>query len=232
MTRFSCHFANLTNIEKAINSDVVDNSIELLITVSTNNVITSSCYYAYDNMPMTINVISVSRYSQSLKLCHKANNTHSTSVIANTTSANINTPSDNMPTSVTTTKLVDDVHKTSNEADVFNQAHILISNGKTHANNGTSSANLSSGFLNKFMEGVQLRRDDVASVFNLTEYPLTVPQLRVLSMILKFTPLNHSVDRLSLRESIAIFERSCRFAEFFHETNNSDYDNRSNKFRS
>ena len=81
------------------------------------------------------------------------------------------------------------------------------------------------------MECVQLRRDDFASVINLSDYPLTVPQLRVLSRGLKFTPLPHSVDRLSLRESIAKFERSLRLAEFFQETNNSDYDNRHNKFR-
>ena len=47
-----------------------------------------------------------------------------------------------------------------------------------------------------------------------------------------FTPLPHSVDRLSLRESIAKFVRSLRLAEFFNETNKSDYDNRHNKFRS
>ena len=62
------------------------------------------------------------------------------------------------------------------------------------------------------MECVQLRREDFASVFNLSNYPLTVPQLRVLSRGLKFTPLPHSVDRLSLRESIAKFERSLRLA--------------------
>ena len=53
----------------------------------------------------------------------------------------------------------------------------------------------------------------------------------MLSKGLKFAPLPHSVDRLSLRECIAKFERSLRLAEFFHETNNSDYDNRHNKFR-
>ena len=62
------------------------------------------------------------------------------------------------------------------------------------------------------MECVQLRRDDFASVINLSDYPLTVPQLRVISSGLKFTPLPHSVDRLSLRESIAKFERSLRLA--------------------
>ena len=50
-------------------------------------------------------------------------------------------------------------------------------------------------------------------------------------MGLELTPLPHSVDRLSLRESIAIFERSMRHAEFFHERNNYDYDNRHTKFR-
>ena len=39
----------------------------------------------------------------------------------------------------------------------------------------------------------------------------------------------HSVDRLSFREIIANFERSLRLAEFIHETNKSDYDNRHNK---
>ena len=72
---------------------------------------------------------------------------------------------------------------------------------------------------------------DFASVINLSDYPLTVLQLRVLSRGLKFTPLPHSVDCLSLRESIAKFERSLRLAEFFHDKNKSDYDNRHNKFR-
>ena len=53
----------------------------------------------------------------------------------------------------------------------------------------------------------------------------------MLSRGLKFTHLPHSVDRLSLKESIAKFEHSLRLAEFFHRTNNSDYDNRHNKFR-
>ena len=82
------------------------------------------------------------------------------------------------------------------------------------------------------MECVQLRRENFASIINLSDNPLTVPLLRVLSMSLKFTPLPHSVDRLSLRESIAKFERRLRLAEYFHETNKSDYDNRHNKFRS
>ena len=45
------------------------------------------------------------------------------------------------------------------------------------------------------MECVQLRCDDFAFDINLCHYPLTVPQLRVLSIRLKFTPLPHSVDR-------------------------------------
>ena len=120
-----------------------------------------------------------------------------------------------MLTSVAPTKLADDVYKTSNKEDVFNQTHTLTSFDRYYAFSETSSANLSSGFLHKFMECVQLRRDDFASVINLSEYPLTVPQLRVLSRGLKFTPLPHSVDRLSLRESIAKFERSLRLAEFY-----------------
>ena len=39
-----------------------------------------------------------------------------------------------------------------------------------------------------FMECVQLRRDDLASVINLIDYTLTVPQLLVLTKGLKFTP--------------------------------------------
>ena len=81
------------------------------------------------------------------------------------------------------------------------------------------------------MECVQLRRDDFASVINVCDYTLTVPQLRVLSRGLKFTPLPHSVDRLSLRESIAKLELSLQLAEFFHKTKKYDYDNRHNKFR-
>ena len=39
-----------------------------------------------------------------------------------------------------------------------------------------------------FMEFEQLRRDDFASVTNLIDCTLKVPQLRVLSKGLKFTP--------------------------------------------
>ena len=212
---------NLTNIEKSNNSDVVDNSIDLINSIPTNNVLMSSCK------------IAVSRNIQSLTSCHEtliSNRTNCNSVIANTTSANINTSSDNMLTSVAPTKLADDVFKTSN-TEVFNQTHAPISLAKSRVFSKTSSANLSSGFLHKFMECLQLRRDDLASVINLSDYPLTVPQLRVLSMGLKFTHLPHSVDRLSLRESIAKFERSLPLSEFFHETNKSDYDNRHNMFR-
>ena len=60
-------------------------------------------------------------------------------------------------------------------------------------------------------------------------YPLTVPQICVLSRSLKFTPIPHSDNRLSHRERIVTFERSLQQAEFIHETNNSD-DNRHNKY--
>ena len=83
-----------------------------------------------------------------------------------------------MLTSDTHKKLAD-VYKTSNKEEVFNQTHTLISFDKSHAFNETSSAKLPSGFLHKFMECVQLRRDDFASAINLSDYPLTVPQLRV-----------------------------------------------------
>ena len=117
-----------------------------------------------------------------------------------------------MLTSVAPTKLADDVYETSNKEEVFIQTHTPSSLDKSHAISETSSANLSSGFLHNFMECVQLRSDDFASVINLSDNPLTVPQLRVLSRGLKFTPSPHSVDRLSLRESIAKFERSLRLA--------------------
>ena len=209
----------LANIEKSSNSVVFDNSIDLVISVPTNNVSTSSSDDANDNMPMTINDIAVSGNTQSMTSCHENvlfYSTSSNSGNANTTSANINTPSDNMLTSGTRAKLAVDVHKTSNKEEVFNQAHTLISFHKSHAFNEISSTNLPSGFLHKFMECVQLRRDDFASVINLSDYPLTVPQLRVLSRGWKLTPLPHGVDRLSLRESIAKFERSLRRAEFCH----------------
>ena len=106
------------NIEESNNSHVVDNSIDLVISVPTNNVSMSFCKDANDNMLMTINEIAASRNTQSLTSCHETEisyNTYSNSVIANTTSANINTPSDNMLTSVTPTKLADDVYNTSNE---------------------------------------------------------------------------------------------------------------------
>ena len=56
-----------------------------------------------------------------------------------------------MLTSVTPTKLADDVHNTSNKEEVFNQTHTLISFDKYHAFNEASSANLPSGFLHKFI---------------------------------------------------------------------------------
>lgn len=59
------------------------------------------------------------------------------------------------------------------------------------------------GFLHKFMESIQLRQDEFASVINLRDCSLTKPQLCVLSKGLNFSPLPSSVDRLSLRESIA-----------------------------
>ena len=188
---------NLTNIEKS------NNSIDLINLIPTNNVLMSSCN------------IAVSRNTQSLTSCHEtliSYDTHGNSVIAHTTSANINTSSDNMLTSVAPKKLADDVYKTSNKEEVSNQTHTPTSFDRSHAFSETSSANLSSGFLHRFVECVQLRRDDFASVINLSDYPLTVPQLRVLSRGLKFTPLPHSVDRLSLRESIAKSERSLRLA--------------------
>ena len=46
------------------------------------------------------------------------------------------------------------------------------------------------------MEFVHLGRHDFASVISLNDNLLTVPQLRVLSMGLKFITLLHSVDRL------------------------------------
>ena len=72
---------------------------------------------------------------------------------------------------------------------------------------------------------------DFASVNNLSDHPLTVTQLRELSRCFKFTPLPHCFDRLSLRESIAKFDRSLRLVEFHHDTNKSDFDDRHNKFR-
>ena len=110
-----------------------------------------------------------------------------------------------MLTSVAPTKLAEDIYKTSNKEEVFNEAHTSTSFDRSHASIETSIANFSSGFLHRFMECVKLRRDDFASVINLSDYPSTDPQLRVLSRCLMFTPLPHSVDRLSLRESIAKF---------------------------
>ena len=131
-----------------------------------------------------------------------------------------------MITNVTPTKLADDEYKTSNKEEVFSQTHTSISFDKFHVFIETSSANLPSGFLHKLMQCAQLRCDDFASDFNLSVHPLTVPPLRVLSKGLRFAPVHIGVDRLSLRESIAKFERRLRLAEFLHETNKSDYDSR------
>ena len=204
---------NLTDIEKSNNSDVVDNSINLLISVPTNNVLKTTCNNANDDMVMIINDIAASRNNNSLTSCHEtviSYNTHCNSVIASTSSAIINTPSDNMLISATPTKLDDDVYMTSDKEEVFNQTHTPTSFDKAHAFNETSCANFLSGFLHMFMKCVQLRREDIASVINLSDYPLTVPQLRVLSRGLMFTPLFHSVDRLSLRVSFDKFESSLR----------------------
>ena len=141
---------NLTNIEKSNNSDDVDTSIDLVISVPTNNALKTTCNNANDDMLMIINYIAASRNNKSLTSCHEtviSYNTHCNSVIANTTSAIINSPSDNMLISATPTKLADDVHKTSNKEEVFNQTHTLISFDKAHAINETSGANLLSGFL-------------------------------------------------------------------------------------
>ena len=129
------------------------------------------------------------------------------------------------------TILVDYVYKTTVDVEAFNETHILISYDKIHAINRTSSGNLPSGYFHKFMEFVQQRRDGFASVINLCDYQFTVPQLRVLYGGLRITPLSHSVDRLSPRESVAKFERILRLAEILHETNNYDYKNRHIKFR-
>ena len=135
---------NFTKIVKSSNSDVVDNSIDLIITVPTNNMPTSYCNNANDNMFITNIEIAVSWNTQSLASCHEASiscNTYGNYVIAKTTSACINTSSDNMPTSVTPTKLADDVHRTSNKEEVFNQTHTTISLDKFHAFTETSRAN-------------------------------------------------------------------------------------------
>ena len=86
-----------------------------------------------------------------------------------------------MLTSVVPTKLADDLYMTSNKEEVFNLIYTPISFYKSHALSETSSAYLPSEFLHEFMECVHLRRDDFASVVNLSDYPLIVPQLRVLS---------------------------------------------------
>ena len=138
-------------------------------------------------MHMIIIEIAVSRNTQSLSSCHvtlTSYKTYSSSVFANTNCANINTPSDNMLTSATPIKLADDMQNTSNKEEVINQTHTLISFDKSHAFNETSSAKLPKGFRHMFMEWEQLRRDDFVSVINLSHYPFTVPQLRVLSRVL------------------------------------------------
>ena len=167
--------------------------------------------------------------AQSLTSCHEtltSYNIYGISVKVNNTSANINTSSENMTTNVIPTKLADDEYMTSNKEEVFSQTHTSISFDKFHVFIETSSANLPLGFLHELMQCAQLRRDDFASDFNLSDYPLTVPPLRVLSKGLRFAPVHHGVDRLSHRESIAKFERRLRLAEFLHETNKSDYDSR------
>ena len=128
---------NLTNIEKS------NNSIDLINSIPTNNVLMSSCN------------IAVSRNTQSLTSCHEtliSYNAHGNSAIANTTSANINTLSDNMLTSVAPTKLADDVHKTSIKEEVLNQTHTPTSFDRSQSFIETSSANLSLGFLQRFIQ--------------------------------------------------------------------------------
>ena len=72
------------------------------------------------------------------------------------------------------------------------------------------------GFLYKSKQPISLRADEFFNVINLTDRDLTDPELRLLSKGLNFTPLPPNVDRLSLRQSVADFERNLRLAEFFH----------------
>ena len=111
------------------------------------------------------------------------NNTFSNSVIANTTGYITNTPSDTEQARITAIKSNDDVYMTSNEAEASNQTHIVTSFDITHALCVTSRNNLPSGYLHKFIVFAQLRRDDIASVIYLNDYPFTVPQRRLLSRV-------------------------------------------------
>ena len=87
------------------------------------------------------------------------------------------------------------------------------------------------GCLHKHMDHIVLRNDDFSSVVNLSGIDLSISDLKILWKGLKFTPVPSNLDRLSLRESIAEFERHLRLAEFFHDSDNSDFDPKQHKFR-
>ena len=71
------------------------------------------------------------------------------------------------------------------------------------------------GYLHRLKVQVTLRDDDYFNVINLSNLQLSEDKLRLLSKGLNFTPLPPRLDRLSLRESIATFERNLRLTEFF-----------------
>ena len=77
------------------------------------------------------------------------------------------------------------------------------------------------------MERVQLRRDDFASVINLSDYPSTVPQLRVLSSGLRLTPIPHVSTVYHLEKALLNLNVACDL----QNVHNSNYDNRHNMFR-
>ena len=65
------------------------------------------------------------------------------------------------------------------------------------------------------MERVQLRRDDFASVINLSDYPSTVPQLRVLSSGLRLTPIPHVSTVYHLEKALLNLKVACDLQNFF-----------------
>ena len=65
---------------------------------------------------------------------------------------------------------------------------------------------------------------------NLSDYPLSYSDLRVVSLGLKFSPNPPHVDPLSLKESLHRFDRNLRFREYLADSD-SPFDSDTIKFR-
>ena len=68
----------------------------------------------------------------------------------------------------------DNVYKTPNEVGATIDIQIVTSYDNTHTFYVTSDNTLLFGYLHKYIEFVQLHRDGLASLINLSDYPLII----------------------------------------------------------